>query len=266
MTSIHPTAVVDPRAHLGNDVEIGPFSVIGPDVRLDDAVKIISHGVVAGRTRIGSGTRIFPFTSIGHEPQDLKYEGEPSELIIGCNNTIREHVTVNPGTAGGGMVTRIGDGCLLMVGVHVAHDCRIGNSVVMANNATLAGHVVVEDFAVIGGLSAIHQFVRIGAHAMIGGMTGIEQDVIPFGLAMGDRGHLAGLNLVGLKRRGFDRDDIHRLRAAFRMLFAATGEMTERMAAVSREHGDSPLVRQLLDFLGAESDRLVLKPRAVDGD
>ena len=180
-TEIHPTAVVDPGASIGEDVRIGPYSLIGSDVVLGDNCEIHGHVVIDGRTRIGSGTKIFPFASIGLPPQDLKYNGEPSELEIGANNVIREHVTMNPGTEGGGMLTKIGDRCLFMVGTHVGHDCQLGDSVIMANNATLAGHVQVMDYAVFGGLSAVHQFVRIGRYAMVGGMTGVERDVIPFG-------------------------------------------------------------------------------------
>src|SRR3989440_11723229 len=194
MPQIHPTAIVAPGATLAEDVSIGPYCVIGEEVVLGAGVKLIAHVVVDGRTTIGEGTRLFPFASIGLEPQDLKYRGENSELVIGRNNTVREYVTMNPGTEGGGMVTRIGDGCLFMVGAHVAHDCQIGNHVVMANNATLGGHVVIEDYAVLGGLCAVHQYVRIGRHAMIGGVSGVERDVIPYGPGMGGRGRLCWLH------------------------------------------------------------------------
>ena len=214
MTRIHPTAIVEAGATLGDDVSVGPFSVIGPEVELGAGAVVEAHVVIGGRTRIGPRTHIFPFASIGLKPQDLKYKGETSELVIGADNQIREHVTMNPGTEGGGLVTRVGNNCLFMVGAHVAHDCQVGNNVIMANNATLAGHVMVGDNAIIGGLSAVHQFVRIGRHAMVGGMSGVEQDVIPFGSVMGDRAHLQGLNLVGLKRHGFEREDIHTLRNA----------------------------------------------------
>ena len=170
---VHPTAILDSDADVASDVEIGPYSVIGPGVRLGKRTKIGSHVVIQGRTTVGEDNVVFPFATIGTVPQDLKYKGEPSELLIGNRNTIREYVTMNPGTIGGGMVTRVGDNCLFMVGVHVAHDCQIGNGVVMANNATLAGHVVVEQYAVLGGLCAVHQYVRIGKHAMIGGMSGV---------------------------------------------------------------------------------------------
>ncbi len=261
MASIHPTAEVDAKAQLGDDVAVGAYCVIGPDVVLGDGVMLEAHVVIGGDTAIGARTHIFPFASIGLKPQDLKYRGEASKLVIGADNQIREHVTMNPGTAGGGAVTRVGDGCLFMVGAHVAHDCQIGNSVIMANNATLGGHVVIEDFAIIGGLAAIHQFVRIGRHAMVGGMSGVEQDVIPFGSVMGDRAHLSGLNLVGLKRHDFTRDDIHALRTAYRLLFADEGTMAERLDDVEDVLGTSSAVRQIVDFMKLQSQRGVCQPR-----
>ncbi|MFN3614014.1 MAG: acyl-ACP--UDP-N-acetylglucosamine O-acyltransferase, partial [Rubrimonas sp.] len=213
---IHPSSVVDPAARLGQGVRIGPFCCVGPDVTLGDGVELISHVAVAGVTSIGAGTRVWPFASLGHQPQDLKFRGERSVLEIGAGNMIREGVTMNPGTEGGGGVTRVGDRGLFMVGVHVGHDCIVGDNVIMANNATLGGHVVVGDFAVLGGISAVHQKVRIGAGAMVGGMTGVEKDVIPYGSVIGDRARLAGLNLVGLKRRGVPHDQIHGVRACYR--------------------------------------------------
>lgn len=259
--TIHPTAVVDPAAELGDDVVVGPFCVVGAQVTLGAGVRLLSHVVVEGRTRIGDGTVIYPFASIGHRPQDLKYRGEPSELIIGRNNQIREHVTMNPGTEGGGMVTRVGDNGLFMMGAHVAHDCILGDNVILANNATLAGHVVVGDFAFFGGLSAVHQFVRVGAHAMIGGMSGVENDVIPFGLVMGDRARLSGLNLVGLERRGFSKEQVRDLRAAYRMLFASEGTFADRVEEVERRYGDTVLVADVLGFIRTKSSRALCQPR-----
>jgi UDP-N-acetylglucosamine acyltransferase len=259
-TVIHPSAVVETGAQLGDGVEIGPFCHVGSDVTLGDGVKLMSHVVVAGRTRIGARTSIFPFASIGHRPQDLKYRGEPSELIIGENNQIREHVTMNPGTEGGGMVTKVGDNGLFMMGSHVAHDCILGNNVILANNATLAGHVVVGDHAFFGGLSAVHQFVRIGPHAMIGGMSGVENDVIPFGLVMGERARLAGLNLVGLERRGFSKDDVRNLRAAYRLLFASEGTFADRLDEVERQFGERVLVADVLGFIRDKSSRPLCQP------
>ena len=220
--------------------------------------------MVTGRTRLGAGTTVYPFASIGHPPQDMKYDGEPSSLEIGENNVIREHVTINPGTAGGDMVTRIGEGCLFMVGAHVAHDCMIGDHVVLANNATLGGHVKIGEWAIIGGMTAIHQYVRIGRHAIVGGMTGVEHDVIPYGSVVGDRGRLAGLNLIGLKRRGFGRDTIHDLRRAFRLLFADEGTMTERVSDVSELFIENEPVMDIVNFIQVESSRSICQPK-MDG-
>jgi UDP-N-acetylglucosamine acyltransferase len=260
---IHPTAVIDPGAEIGHNVEIGPFCCIGAHVVLNDGVKLMSHVVVTGRTTVGAGTRIFPFASIGHQPQDLKYRGEPSSLVIGANNTIREYVTMNPGTEGGHMVTRIGDNCLFMASSHVAHDCTLGNNVILANCATLGGHVEVQDFAILSGLSAVHQFCRIGRHAIVGGMSGVEQDVIPYGLVVGNRARLAGLNIVGLKRRGFTRADITALRKAYRLLFAEEGTMTERLADVAEMYKDLQPVMDIVDFIRADSSRAICQPRVA---
>ncbi|PWC32480.1 acyl-ACP--UDP-N-acetylglucosamine O-acyltransferase [Azospirillum sp. TSO35-2] len=259
--TIHPSAIVDPAAKLGEGVAIGPFCVVGPDVTLGDGVRLVSHVAVDGRTSIGAETVIYPFASIGHRPQDLKFHGEPSELVIGARNQIREHVTMNPGTEGGGMITRVGDDGLFMMGSHVAHDCVVGNHIIMANNATLGGHVTLGDYVIIGGLSAVRQFVRIGSHAMIGGMSGVENDVIPFGLVMGDRARLAGLNLVGLERRGFKKDDIHALRAAYRMLFGPEGTFAERVEEVGRDFGDRALISDVLGFIRAKEARSLCQPR-----
>lgn len=261
MPQIHPTAIVEPGARLADDAHIGPYCTVGAEVELGSGVVLESHVVVAGRTTVGAGTRIYPFASIGHRPQDMKYAGEPSRLEIGENNVIREHVTMNPGTAGGGMVTKVGDNCLFMVACHVAHDCAIGNNVIMANNATLGGHVHVGDFAILGGLSAVHQFVRIGSHAIIGGMSGVEHDVIPYGSVMGDRAHLVGLNIVGLKRRGFSRDVIHVLRNAYRLLFAQEGTMSERLADVSQMFADNEAVMDIVRFMQAQSQRAICQPK-----
>lgn len=259
-TEIHPTAVVETGASLGSGVRIGPYSLIGPDVSLADNCVVHGHVVVGGRTRVGERTEIFPFASIGLRPQDLKYKGEPSELEIGADNVVREHVTMNPGTEGGGMLTKVGNGCLFMVGTHVGHDCQIGDSVIMANNATLAGHVQVMDFAVLGGLSAVHQFVRIGRYAMVGGMTGVERDVIPFGSVMGDRARLSGVNLVGMKRRGLSREEINEVRKAYRLLFASEGTFQERLAEVAEEFTTSATVMEMVDFIRSDSSRKICQP------
>ena len=262
MAGIHATAIVDGGAELGTGVTVGPYCVVGPGVSLDDGVELFSHVAVAGRTTVGGGTRIYPFASIGHPPQDLKYRGEPSDLVIGANNVVREHVTMNPGTEGGGGVTRVGDDCLFMVGAHVAHDCKVGNRVIMANNATLGGHVAVDDFAVLGGLSAVHQFCRIGRHAMVGGMTGVEQDVIPYGAVTGNRARLAGLNVVGMRRRGFSRAEVDALRKAYRLLFAEEGTMAERLRDVAEMYKDDAAVMDIVGFIRADSSRAICQPKA----
>jgi UDP-N-acetylglucosamine acyltransferase len=266
MAVIHPTAVVEQGARIAASVEIGPFCHVGPDAELDDGVRLMSHVAVAGRTKVGEGTRIFPFASIGHPPQDLKYRGEPSRLEIGKRNIIREHVTMNPGTEGGGMVTTVGDDCLFMVGSHVAHDCRIGNHVIMANNATFAGHVVAGDYAIFGGLSAVHQFVRIGQHAMVGGVTGVERDVIPYGSVVGDRARLSGLNIIGMQRRGFSREEIQALRTAYQMLFQSeAGTFADRLAAVTQRLGDVRPVREVVEFVAVASSRGLTQPKSNGG-
>lgn len=261
MSNIHPSSVVDPKAQLADTVTVGPFCIIGPDVVLGDNVELISHVVIEGRTTVGANNKFFPFSSIGHCPQDLKYNGEPSRLEIGNNNIIREHVTLNPGTEGGGMLTKIGNDCLIMVGTHVGHDCQIGNNVILVNNATLAGHVIVEDWAIIGGLSAVHQFCRIGRHAMIGGMSAVENDVIPYGSVTGNRARLAGLNIVGLKRRNFDREIIHSMRTAYRLLFAQEGTMAERVEDVSAMFNECEPVMEILKFIRQDSSRGVCTPK-----
>ena len=265
MTAIHPTAVIEDGAEIGADVAIGPYSIVGSQVSLGDGVRLHSHVVVGGRTTIGSETEIFPFASIGLAPQDLKFSGEDAELVVGSRVTIREHVTMNPGTEGGGLLTKVGDDCLFMVAAHVAHDCIVGNNVILANNATIAGHVQVGDFAIIGGLSAVHQFVRIGAHAMIGGMSGIEQDLIPYGSAMGDRARLGGLNLIGLRRRDFSRDEIHNLRTAYRLLFAQEGTMQERVEDVIKLYSEDEGVMEVVNFVREDSSRAILQPKTVNG-
>lgn len=261
MIKIHPTAVVHESANIGENVIIGPYCILGEEVTLLSGVNLISHVVIDGNTLIGKDTKIYPFASIGMPPQDLKYGGEPSKLEIGNNNVIREHVTINPGTEGGGMLTKVGDNCLFMVASHVAHDCVLGDHVILANNATLGGHVCVGDWAILGGLSAIHQYVRIGRHAIVGGMSGVEHDVIPYGSVMGDRARLAGLNLVGLKRRGFSREIIHDMRRAFRLLFAQEGTMTERLADVSDLFNTIEPVMDIVNFIQIESSRPVCQPK-----
>ncbi len=264
MTNIHPTAIVEDGASVHDSATVGPYCIVGADVELAEGVTLVSHAAVAGRTRVGPNTKIFPFASIGHQPQDLKYRGEPSELIIGANNMIREHVTMNPGTEGGGMLTTVGNNCLFMMGAHVAHDCVIGDNAILVNNATLAGHVEIGEWAIVGGLSAVHQFVRIGRHAMIGGMSGVENDVIPYGSVTGNRASLSGLNIVGLKRRSFSRDDVHNLRRAYRLIFAEEGTMAERLADVAELFPDNEPVMEIVDFINTDSSRAICQPKLKD--
>lgn len=252
MSMIHPSAIVDPAAKLGANVRIGPYCVVGAHVELGDNVELKSHVCVDGRTDIGEGTVVYPFASLGHAPQDLKYRGEPSRLVIGKRNTIREHVTMNPGTETGAMETRVGDDGLFMVGVHVAHDCVVGDRVIMANNATLGGHVHVGDHVLIGGLAAVHQWVRIGSFAVIGGMSGVESDVIPYGRVKGERAHLAGLNLVGLERGGFDKETVKTLQRAMKQLFEGAGTMDERIEQMAGAYADDRIVMEMIAFAKAK--------------
>ncbi|MGB5066911.1 MAG: acyl-ACP--UDP-N-acetylglucosamine O-acyltransferase [Albidovulum sp.] len=256
---IHDKAHVEPGAEIGAGCVIGPFALIGASVRLAARVEIKNHAVVTGCTEIGDDTVVFPFAVLGEIPQDLKFRGEKTQLVIGARNRVREHVTINTGTGGGGGVTKIGDDCLIMAGAHVAHDCQIGNNVILVNNAALAGHCVLEDEVIVGGLSGVHQFVRIGHGAMIGAVTMVTADVIPHGLVQGPRGALDGLNLVGLKRRGVAKADI----TALRDLYAALGAGSFRDSARSRAQQDDngPLVREVLDFILGPSDRSYLTPR-----
>lgn len=260
-TRIHPSAVIDEGAQIGAGVEIGPFCHVGPDVRLGDGVVLKSHVVVTGDTQVGDETVIFSFACIGEIPQDLKFAGEKTKLVIGQRNRIREHVTMNSGTEGGGGITRVGDDGLFMAGCHVAHDVQVGNRVIIVNNAALAGHCVVEDDVIIGGLSGVHQWVRIGQGAIIGAVTMVTNDVIPYGLVQAPRGHLDGLNLVGLKRRGVARKDITALRAAFQMLAQGEGAFQDRARRLGEET-ESDYVRQIVNFVLAESDRSFLTPGA----
>jgi UDP-N-acetylglucosamine acyltransferase len=262
---IHPLAIVEPGAVLGAGVKVGPFCHIGPHAEIGDGSELISHVVVAGRTTIGPRARIYPFASIGHPPQHLKYRGEPTTLRVGADCTIREAVTLNPGTSGGTGRTIIGDRCYLMASSHVAHDCVVGDDVVMSNNAMLAGHCVIGDFVILGGGAGIHQFVRIGPHAFIGGLSAVENDVIPYGMALGNRAYLAGLNIVGLRRRGFSREQIHDLRRAYRLLFANEGTLAERVGDVAEEFAPHPTVHEILAFIREGGERAICTPRDVAG-
>ena len=257
--SIHPSAVIEEGARIGNGCVIGPFCHVGPNVTLHDNVTLKSHVVVTGHTTIGADTVVFPFASLGEIPQDLKFKGEETRLVIGQRNRIREHVTMNTGTQGGGGVTIVGDDCLFMAGCHVAHDVHIGNRVILVNSAAVAGHCILEDDVIIGGLSGIHQFVRIGRGAIIGAVTMVTNDVIPFGLVQAPRGELDGLNLVGLKRKGVARADITALRAAFQMMAQGEGTFNDRVKRMGEET-DSAYVKQIVDFVMAATDRSFLTP------
>ena len=257
---IHPSSVIEPGAQIGPDVRIGPFCVVGPEVQLAARVELKSHVVVTGDTTVGEDTVIFSFASIGEIPQDLKFAGEKTQLIIGARNRIREHVTMNTGTEQGGGVTRVGDDGLFMAGCHIAHDCIIGNRVIVVNNSACAGHCVLEDDVIVGGLSGIHQWVRVGRGAIIGALSMVTNDVIPHGLVQGPRGELDGLNLVGLKRRGVARADITALRAAFLTLKQGEGTFTERAQRIGEEN-DSEYVQQMVTFIMGASDRNFLTPK-----
>ncbi len=253
-------ARVEEGARIAEGARIGPFSVIGPDVEIGPGVRIHSHCVITGVTSIGAETEVFPFTVLGEVPQDLKYKGEKTRLEIGARNRIREHVTMNTGTDGGGGVTRIGNDCLMMAGVHVAHDCQVGDRVILVNNAGLAGHAVVEDDVIVGGLSGVHQWVRVGRGAIIGAVTMVAHDVIPYGLVQAPRGRLDGLNLVGLKRRGLSRSDIADLRAAFDVLRDGEGSFQERAASLADGDAPNDYVQEIIDFITGASDRHFLTP------
>jgi UDP-N-acetylglucosamine acyltransferase len=257
---VHPTSVIEDGASLGDGVRVGPFCHVSSSVTLAEEVELISHVVVAGRTSIGARTRIFPFASIGHQPQDLKYKGEPSVLVVGKDCLIREGVTMNPGTAGGGMETVVGDRCAFLANSHVGHDTKVGNNVILSNNVMLAGHVTVGDFAGLMGGAAVHQFARVGPHAFLGGMSGLENDLIPYGMALGNRAHLSGLNIIGLQRRGFEREEIHSLRRAYRLLFADEGTLAERMEDVEKEFQDNAIVKEILAFIRAGGKRGICMP------
>lgn len=262
---IHPSAVIEDGATIGADVRIGPFCFVGAGVTLGDGVELKNHVSIMGNTSIGEKTRVFPFASLGAEPQDLKFRGEETRLVIGARCAIREGVTMNPGTAGGRMITEVGDDCTFLANSHVGHDCKVGNQVILSNNVMLAGHVTVGSFVIFGGGSAVIQFSRVGDHAFVGGLSGVENDLIPYGMAMGNRAHLAGLNLVGLKRRGFEREAIHDLRRAYRLLTASEGTLKERVEDVALEFPDQPQVHEILDFIREGGDRAICMPRDTRG-
>jgi UDP-N-acetylglucosamine acyltransferase len=255
---IHETAIINPKAKIGKNVQIGPYSIIGPNVEIGENTIIQSHVNISGNTKIGQENKIYPFVSI-NDPQDLKYNGEPTNLIIGDNNKIREYVTINPGTASGGGKTIIGNNCLLMIASHVAHDCQVGNNVIIANNVPLGGHVIIEDNVVIGGNSAVQQFTRIGKMAMIGGMTGVLHDVIPYGLSTGNRNSLQGLNLIGLRRAKFENKDIIGLSEAYKKIFS-TKNFIKNISKLNSSYQDNQLVKNVIDFITKDKKRSICTP------
>ena len=256
---IHNSSIISKKAKIGNNVKIGPFCNVGDSVQLEDGVELISNVHIEGNTKIGNDTKIFPFASIGTIPQDLKYKSEPNSLVIGERNTIREYVTINPGTAGGGGQTIIGNDCLFMISSHIAHDCKVGNNVILANNVPLGGHVVVEDLVVIGGNSAVQQFTRIGRLAMIGGMTGVLRDVIPFGLSIGNRNYLQGLNLIGLRRKNYENKKIMGLSKAYEEIFLSKN-LQDNLDKINSEFKGNELVDEVINFIARDKKRAICTP------
>ncbi len=256
---IHNSRIVDGKAKIGKNVKIGPFCYVGPDVTLNENVELISNIHIEGKTSIGNGTKIFPYASIGTQPQDLKYNNEENSLTIGEKNIIREYVTINPGTSGGGSKTIIGNECLFMISSHIAHDCKIGNNVIIANNVPLGGHVTIEDSVIIGGNSAVQQFTRIGRLAMIGGMTGVLKDVIPFGLSIGNRNYLQGLNLIGLRRKKYENQKIMGLDKAYKEIFSSKN-FHENLSKINGEYKDNELVKEVINFIEKDKKRAICSP------
>jgi len=258
---IHKSSIIEKKTKIGKNVKVGPFCYIGPKVQIGDNVELISNVHVEGNTKLGQGTKIFPFASVGTQPQDLKYKGEVNSLEIGENNIIREYVTINPGTEGGGGKTVIGNNCLLMISSHIAHDCNIGNNVVIANNVPLGGHVTIEDSVVIGGNSAVQQFTRIGRLAMIGGMTGVLKDVIPFGLSFGNRNYLRGINIIGLKRKKYDNKKIMELDKAYKKIFSSKN-LHENLSKINGEYKRNNLVTEVINFIAKDKKRPICTPQS----
>jgi UDP-N-acetylglucosamine acyltransferase len=256
---IHNSSVIDKNSKIGTNVKIGPYCYVGPEVELGNGVQLISNVHIEGNTKVGKETKIFPFASIGTQPQDLKFNNEKNSLIIGENNMIREYVTINPGTSGGGSQTTVGNNCLFMISSHIAHDCTIGNNVIIANNVPLGGHVTIEDSVVIGGNSAVQQFTRIGRLAMIGGMTGVLKDVIPFGLSIGNRNYLQGLNLVGLRRKKYENKKIMELDKAYKQIFSSKN-LHDNLNKINKEHENNELVQEVIIFLEKDKKRPICLP------
>ena len=256
---IHKTAIIDPKAKISQSANIGPYTIVGPNVEIEEDSVIQSHVNISGYTKIGKNNKVYPFASIGSNPQDLKYKGEKSELVIGNNNVIREYVTANPGTSGGGGITKIGNNNLLMIGAHIAHDCLIGNNVVIANNAAIAGHAEIGDDVIIGGNCGVQQFARIGKMAMIGGMTGVSRDVIPYGLSFGNRNYLGGINLVGLRRKNISNKEILTLNDAYKEIFK-TENLHQNLSKLNGEFKDNNLVKEVVDFINKDKKRPICTP------
>ncbi|HEY9235625.1 MULTISPECIES: acyl-ACP--UDP-N-acetylglucosamine O-acyltransferase [Phenylobacterium] len=257
---VHPNAIVDPKAELAEGVFVGPFCTVGPGVKLGARTKLVSHVVIDGRTELGEDNVVYPFAMLGGPPQHTAYKGEETQLIVGDRNLIREHATMNTGTAGGGGVTRVGSDGLYMIESHVGHDCVIGDNVILTKQATLGGHCEIADFVIIGGLAAVHQRTRVGRHAMVGGLAAVVKDVIPYGSVWGNHAHLEGLNLLGLKRRGFSRETINTMRAAYRLLFADEGTFQERLDDTVETYSDVPEVMEIVDFIRADASRPLCLP------
>ena len=256
---IHEKAIIDPKARISKNVKIGPYTVVGPNVEIDEETEIQSHVNITGNTLIGKNNKIYPFTSIGNHPQDLKFQGEETKLEIGDNNKIREYVTINPGTNGGGGITKVGNNCLFMVSAHIAHDCFVGNNVILANNVPLGGHAYIDDGAIIGGNSAVQQFTRVGKSAMIGGMCGVVRDIIPYGIAHGNRSVLQGLNLIGLRRAKFENKDILGLSEAYKVIFASKN-INENISKLNGSFQENPLVKNVIDFITKDKKRSICTP------
>ena len=256
---IHKTSEIDKNSKISKNVKIGPFCYVGPEVELEEGVELVSNVHIEGNTKIGKNTKIFPFACIGTQPQDLKFNNEKNNLVVGESNLIREYVTINPGTAGGGSETKIGNNCLFMISSHIAHDCKIGNNVIIANNVPLGGHVTIEDSVVIGGNSAVQQFTRIGRLAMIGGMTGVLKDVIPFGLSIGNRNYLQGLNLIGLRRKKYENQKIMGLDKAYKEIFSSKN-FHEKLNEINEEHKDNELVKEVITFIEKDKKRPICSP------
>jgi len=256
---IHKTAIIDKKAKISESAIVGPYSVVGPNVQIDENTIVESHVSLSGNTKIGKNNKIYPFASIGSNPQDLKFKGEKTELVIGNNNVIREYVTANPGTAGGGGITKIGDNNLLMIGVHIAHDCIIGNNIVIANSAAIAGHAEIEDDVIIGGNCGVQQFSRIGKMAMIGGMTGISRDVIPYGVSYGNRNYLNGINLIGLRRKNIPNKDILTLTEAYKEIFK-TEQFHDNLKNLNGKFKENNYVKEIVNFINKDKKRPICTP------